>query len=305
LCIDAGTVLHYAIDVGNLELLRQIMDIAPSQKTCIGAQGERSPLMHAASCGRLDMCKLLLEQGADPKVYSHDGENALSCALLNDLSLKSIVKLVEFLIKSGVPVGPPPCAQTQPILTRAIEVCLDNQQHGDGGQGLKLCELLIRHGTDVNAVDGKEWTALHMVSFIDSDDIIFDPGLLPLLVKNGAAVNARDKFAATPLHVSVVNENVEAVRQLLAYGADVTAVDNDGHTPLHLVGSGNVQIAILLLEAGASIFSTDKNGATPEEFAAITDTDPEVYAFLKGLREKAELEVFVSKARTPHLPLRL
>jgi ankyrin repeat protein len=54
---------------------------------------------------------------------------------------------------------------------------------------------------------------------------------------------------------------VDAVRVLLEHGADTTAQDNDGSTPLHLASQeGHVEAARILLEHGAETTAQDNYG---------------------------------------------
>ena len=58
---------------------------------------------------------------------------------------------------------------------------------------------------------------------------------LSLLLERGADINARTLTEGrTPLHFAVDFESVDAVGLLLANGADPTAADNNGETPLDL-----------------------------------------------------------------------
>lgn len=68
------------------------------------------------------------------------------------------------------------------------------------------------------------------------------------------------------LRQAVVNGDVEAVRSLLAQGADVDDTEGSAYgAPLHVAAKkGRVDIVALLLDAGASIdFHDDDIGATP------------------------------------------
>ena len=49
---------------------------------------------------------------------------------------------------------------------------------------------------------------------------------------------ADDQYGNTPLHKAVVIENLEAISDLLAAGADMEARDQFGATPLHYAASG-------------------------------------------------------------------
>ena len=58
--------------------------------------------------------------------------------------------------------------------------------------------------------------------------------------------------------------------QLLQAGASVSAVDDNGSTPLYYAaGSGETSIANLLLQANASPTAVDKYGDTPAQYAKL------------------------------------
>ena len=60
--------------------------------------------------------------------------------------------------------------------------------------------------------------------------------------------------------------HTEAIRYVLAHGADVTVVDEEGHTPLHVAVSGGYRrlgIVQALLEHGANPNTLDEEGKTP------------------------------------------
>ncbi len=75
-------------------------------------------------------------------------------------------------------------------------------------------------------------------------------------------------FDMTPLHIAAFKENYDAVKELVASGADVKAVDKFGRSPLHyLAMRGNRELVELLQQHGAVSDARDEEGLTPGDVA--------------------------------------
>ena len=92
----------------------------------------------------------------------------------------------------------------------------------------------------------------------------------------GTEVTARDKYGRTPLHGVTTKEITEL---LIAKGAEVNAEDEDGWTPLHFAAArGHKETAELLIAKGADVNAKDDEERTPLHYAAY-----------KGHKEMVEL----------------
>ena len=60
-------------------------------------------------------------------------------------------------------------------------------------------------------------------------------------------MNAADAAGWRPLHLAAANNNLDAIRALVAQGADVTASNSEGKTPLSLAEEKNHREAAAFL----------------------------------------------------------
>jgi len=118
-------------------------------------------------------------------------------------------------------------------------------------------------------------TALHIAATAYRAD------LCRRLVAAGAAVGARNRRGATPLHhaadshLDLANWSPDrqagTIAALAAAGADPNAVDGNGTTPLHRAIRTRGAAAVgALLAAGADPAARTRNGSTPRRLAAVS-----------------------------------
>ncbi len=229
-----------------------------------GARG-LTPLLCAA--GDLARTRLLLDHGADPSARSALDKTAL---------------LVAAASSGGLPV-------LEVLLPLTAD---DPSRVEDLGEALRLAaisgdvgkvDLLLAAGADVNAQGRGGETALALAGWQGDAAMVrelvkrgADPtaeieGATPLtnavidgqaavvvvLLEAGVDLEARDRLVGdrTPLHWAAVVDygSTDTLSALLASGADLTARDEHGDTPLRLAqANGNPHFAALLLAAGAT-----------------------------------------------------
>ncbi len=89
----------------------------------------------------------------------------------------------------------------------------------------------------------------------------------------GAQVNAKNRYAVTPLTLAAVNGSAAVVDALLKAGADANTVGTDGETVLMLAArTGNPDAVRLLLDRGANVNARETwHGETALMWAAAED----------------------------------
>ncbi len=112
---------------------------------------------------------------------------------------------------------------------------------------------LIEQRVDVNAKGIDGTTALHQAAHADHLDIA------EMLLGAGANATAGDRYGVTPLYLACVNGNAKMIQRLLDAGADANAVDPAGETALMAAARTGVPSALgVLLDRGARVDTRDK-----------------------------------------------
>ena len=163
--------------------------------------------------------------------------------------------------------------------------------HYAAGNGdIKLIELLLKHGANVNAldVDGanplvtaltmnnckteivslllQRGSKLEMGDCISSDyyhSASVGPEVARFLIEAGYSVNAKDVLGRTLLHVAAMF-NFETSKCLVEMGAVVNVQDQRKRLPLHeATQTKQTDTVKFLLERGSDVDVTDESGETP------------------------------------------
>lgn len=236
-----------------------------------GAAGNRlPPLLRAVEKNHIAIVSLLLEHGANPEIADKKGRTALmTAAWLNHWHILNtlIVKGADINAKDNRGrnvlhnlAADKKCDWGNSVIERLL---VENVQI-DGPEGkdllgrtplhwacatgkLRLTELLLTRPkgprAQINAVEIREKTSLHLASARDRDDLV------ELLLKYGADPNAKSDGGWTPLHNACEVGSETIVGILIGVGSDVNAKLLNGMTPLHLASQGgHIEVVKLLLE---------------------------------------------------------
>lgn len=132
-------------------------------------------------------------------------------------------------------------------------------------KGREIMSMFLNRGVSVNDSAEDRVTPLHLAALVEhysSKDRVSD------LIYFGADITARDKDGRTPLHYAAQTGHNDTCEMLLSRGADATVVDEKGVTPLHLAArSGEMTKVRFLIKAGADLQAVTKEGKTVWDFA--------------------------------------
>ncbi|MEC9349631.1 MAG: CotH kinase family protein [Planctomycetota bacterium] len=188
----AGDVEGVAIHLSTVKG-REAID----RKDALGA----AALSWAAGLGRLEVVEYLVKNGADVNVTNREGKTPLDDSLqpMNE-------QAAEFI--SG-------------IFRVEIDLASVNELKP------KIAELLrakgAKTGAQLRGLKGSDAWAAARAGDVDA---------LKKFVEKGGDIQKKDQFFTTPLHWAVALGRVEAVKYLLAQGAEVNAANQEGKTPL-------------------------------------------------------------------------
>ena len=161
---------------------------------------------------------------------------------------------------------------------------------------LIIIDYLVKKGAPIDIRDRSGRTALHHALSID--DRLPETDHRPVIdyfIDHGMPVNITDNYGRTYLHYIMDDDysqlstpmHFNAIKKLIAYGADVNALDNNQNTPLHILcmevlgalkysndefdGDKNEILPLIvdcLVQKGASVDAVNLDGNTPLHYCA-------------------------------------
>ena len=204
---------------------------------------------------------MLLNAGVDMSVTNQHGENALFKA-----AESGNLVLLRALLEYGLN---PMQQDDSGEIPLAVAVRCGN---------LSVAECLLSITKNPASIVDKEGaTLLHKAAWGDMPSIACE-----LLDKHGVDIECKDNFGRTAVHIAAYQGSYKMLKYLLGEKkANVNAIDHDGRTPLFSGAyDGNNRVLKILCECGADLSVKDKNGMTALDFA-FSKNEFETVKFLK------------------------
>jgi len=141
---------------------------------------------------------------------------------------------------------------------------------------LEMLTTLIdnNYQIDINRINTK---AINQQSFIPINICIYEKhnNLIKCLLENNVDCNiAHNMTRNTPLHISILSNNHEALSMILQSGVNPNLQNQIGNTPLHLASYINdLDSVAILLQHNANINSKNFNYNTPIDYALLENNE--------------------------------
>jgi ankyrin repeat protein len=291
---QGSTALHLACSDGLLSWVKQLIE-AKIDLHHFNAQGLQA--WHLAILGdQLEIVQYLVQMGADVQSKASGGMTALHMAasMQKQTDLSRYLLTLPLDINATTESGMTPLSAA--IITGNVPFCqmllekeaLTTGVIDDKGRTLLhlavskqlhwLVEALLKRGDiDVNAISSRGWTALHEAAKVDDDG-----SLSKLLLSAGADPDAQsvDPTSSskgwTPTITAVQKDKANALRVIVAAGANTSLTDHEGWSPLHFACAHKKgELVKILLKAKASTSQSTSSGWLPMHICAF-------FGFLEG-----------------------
>jgi ankyrin repeat protein len=239
------TPFHSAVRYGYCD----VVELLAANGADVNTRDRRghTPLQTASlECGTLEMTKLLVRTGARVSATNFHGRNSLYMSL----KTREPAQVAEFLFAQGVE------------MTRDLE---GNTPLHYAKVSSDLVEVFLAHGADINDLNLRRETLLHLASSDPSR-----ASLVGMLIERGADINLKDIQGQTPLFLAVRCSSLKAMEVLLEHGADPNCLPNSGLSMIQMaISRRSADQTDLLLRFGADLGKFNEQGRSAMHFCAL------------------------------------
>ncbi|XP_067843522.1 protein TANC1 isoform X2 [Heptranchias perlo] len=223
-----------AASMGHTDVVKNLHDLDSEHRIEVNSfdtlWGETA-LTAAAGRGKLEVCELLLQQGA---VVSHPNRRGIApvfCA-----ARQGHWQIADLLFQHGADVNTTDKQGRTPLMVASCE-----------GHVITV-EFLLSKGASISSVDKEGLTPLSWACLKGQKPVV------QTLVERGAAIDHTDKNGRTPLDLAAFYGDSDIVQYLVERGAMIEHVDYSGMRPLdRAIGCCNTSVVVMLLKKGAKL----------------------------------------------------
>lgn len=177
-----ATPLYCAAGSKSSEVCRLLIDAGANLN--LQEDDGHTPLNFAASDGNVELVKMLLQEGdCDRNLASHAGRTPLHYAA----ALAESLETVKLLVEGGADVS----RVGSVLIGSSLQAACENTV-----AGREIIEYLLDNGADLHAQVGTKGFAISAAAIYGTPEII------SLLLQRGATTNVKDAMGRTPIHLS-------------------------------------------------------------------------------------------------------
>jgi ankyrin repeat protein len=291
------TVLLHAVAKNNRALVEVLLQLpkTPSLGARTFLKGKTVLHLACQTQSPVELVKLLVSKGADPKLTDNDGNTLLHEVAERFEGFPEQITLVEYLIKTGVSPHTRNCRQQTAAHIISPVYVEDNISRTTPTRESFVSVLLrLDPNVDINAQDIDGYRPLHFASAA-SELAAFN------LIRSGADLNAKSFGLRTPLHCAARGHQSSIIAMLVRFGTEsgssigVGAPDVDGRSPLHdACRSGLPESVSILISAGADVDLESKDRVTPLMACAESAEEEKIWFLMRKQRTVQKLSSSLS-----------
>ena len=271
------TCLHHAV-AGDCS--KEVLETIINHGADVNATNKNNTTALITACNKdkINAIKVLLRAGADPKITDESGDACLHHVVYGAGDCSK--EVLEPLINHGADVNATnnynetaliiACSKRNTdainillsagadpnIADDASDTCLRHAVRKDCSK--EVLETIIKHGTDVNATNNNNQSALMIACYTGNIDAI------NVLLRAEADPNIIDKISGPALRIACYRGDIDAINVLLHAGADPNITDGDGDTSIHhaVRGSCSTEALETIINHDVDVNITNKNNRT-------------------------------------------
>ena len=232
-----GHALQAAAEGGSLNVCRLLVEKGAD----VNARGGRfdTALQAAADGGHASVAHFLLENGADP-----NAQGGIAATSLKAASLKGHIQIVRELLERGATVN------THITSGRTALHCAATHGHRD------IVELLLEAGAEIDSREnGHGRTALSCAAWNGHSRVV------DLLLLNSANIDAVDHQDSTALHLALERHHETTIQTLLDKGAKFDVVNASNKTQIQIALASIEKISPIEFEIDHQLSGTLDRGS--------------------------------------------
>ncbi|XP_059202722.1 protein TANC1-like [Centropristis striata] len=251
-----------AASMGHTQVVKSLLDLKDEQLAVQmdahdSLWGE-TVLSAAAGRGRMEVCVLLVERGAELEIANRRG-----MAPLLSTSKHGHTQIVELLLKQNADISVTEKQGRTPLMLAASE-----------GHGATV-ELLLSKGASLTSTDQEGLTALSWACLKGQRAVV------QLLAEAGADLNHPDRQGRTPLDLAALTGDAETVHYLVERGAVLERADSSSRGSERSAGCLNPALVASLLKKGSKTgYKTAPHDRSGHATWAMASSKPDILLIL-------------------------